>query len=363
MDTLTHALSGALIARATEPRGDSPLAARGWRRAMAGFVAAAFPDVDYFLSYVSPVTYLLGHRGLTHSVLLLPLWALVLAWLFARIDGGRLPWRAYFAVCALALGMHIAGDLITSFGTMIFAPLSDTRWALGTTFIIDPWFTGLIALALLASATIPRSRAPAVAGLVLLAAYVGMQALLKQQAVQWGEAHARAQGLGKARVSALPRPVSPFNWMVIVDEGSRYHHASVNLRRKQPLPPPGPGAGLIARLDAAYRPLTGAVWEVTPRFGEGPTEQQLAQEAWRQPGLAFFRWFAAYPALLRVEQGNPSTCVWFYDLRFYIPGREGLPFRFGLCQDGPHRSWQPFQLTEAGRLPLPNVTWPFRGPQ
>jgi inner membrane protein len=352
MDTLTHALSGALIARVTESQqGGNPVAARGWRRVMAGFVAAAFPDVDYFLSYVSPVAYLIGHRGVTHSVLLLPLWALLLSWVFARIGGGRLPWRAYYAVCALALGMHIAGDLITSFGTMIFAPLSNTRWALGTTFIIDPWFTGLIAIALLASAAAPRTRAPALIGLVLLVAYVGMQALLKQQAMQWGEAYARARGLGEARVSVLPRPVSPFNWMVIVDEGSRYHHASINLRRRQPLPAPGPDAGLIPRLDAAYRPLTDALWEVTPRFGEGTAEQGLAQEAWRQPALAFFRWFAAYPALLRIEQGNPSTCVWFYDLRFYIPGHESLPFRFGVCRDGPDRPWQLFQLTGAGPLP------------
>jgi inner membrane protein len=363
MDTLTHALSGALIARATEPRGGEPLAARGWRRAMVGFLAAAFPDVDFFLSYVSPVAYLLGHRGVTHSVLLLPLWALLLSWLFARSDGARPPWRAYYGVCALALGMHIAGDLITSFGTMIFAPFSDTRWALGTTFIIDPWFTGLVAIALLASAAWSRTRAPAVAGLALLAAYVGMQALLQQQAVEWGEAYARARGLGEARVNALPRPVSPFNWMVIVDEGDRYHHASVNLRRRAPLPPPGPGAGLIARLDAAYRPLTDAVWEVTPRFGGEPAEQRLGREAWRQPGLAFFRWFAAYPALLRVEQGSPSTCVWFYDLRFYTPGRESLPFRFGVCRDGPDHPWRPFQLTEAGPRALAEPAWPFRGPR
>ncbi|GIX28989.1 MAG: hypothetical protein KatS3mg123_2870 [Burkholderiales bacterium] len=347
MDTLTHALSGALIARATEPRRGEFVAAKGWRRGMAGFLAAAFPDVDFVLSYVSPVAYLLGHRGVTHSVLLLPLWALLLSWLFARLDSTGATWRAYYGVCALAIGIHIAGDLITSFGTMIFAPLSETRWALGTTFVIDPWFTALIAIALLAGAARPRTRTPAVAGLALLAAYVGLQALLKQQAMELGEAYARAHGLAQARVSALPRPVSPFNWMLIVDEGDRYRHASINLWRRDALPV-DPGAGLLRRLDAAHRPPASAQWQVTPRFGADPGTAALAQEAWRQPPLAFFRWFAAYPALLWIEQGNPSTCVWFYDLRFYLPGRERLPFRFGVCREGPDRPWRPFQLTEAG---------------
>ena len=75
MDTLTHALSGALLARATAP---DPARARitTAARMAAGAFAAAFPDTDFFLAYVSPVAYLTGHRGITHSIFLLPIWAL-----------------------------------------------------------------------------------------------------------------------------------------------------------------------------------------------------------------------------------------------------------------------------------------------
>ena len=52
--------------------------------------------------------------------------------------------------------------------------------------------------------------------------------------------------------------------------------------------------------------------------------------AWRQEPFRFFRWFAAYPVLYRVDAGNPSTCVWFQDLRFFTPGRGRWPFRFGI---------------------------------
>jgi len=44
----------------------------------------------------------------------------------------------------LSIGAHIAGDVITSYGTMLLAPLSDWRAAIGTTFIIDLWFSGII---------------------------------------------------------------------------------------------------------------------------------------------------------------------------------------------------------------------------
>ena len=54
-------------------------------------------------------------------------------------------------VCLLALGLHIAGDVITSFGTMIYAPFSNARVAWSTTFIIDLWFSGIIVAGLAAA--------------------------------------------------------------------------------------------------------------------------------------------------------------------------------------------------------------------
>ncbi len=57
----------------------------------AGTVAAIFPDLDFVLGWISELTYLRGHRGVTHSLILLPLWGLLIAWLLARFwqRGGR----------------------------------------------------------------------------------------------------------------------------------------------------------------------------------------------------------------------------------------------------------------------------------
>ncbi|MFN3565608.1 MAG: metal-dependent hydrolase [Burkholderiaceae bacterium] len=85
MDTLTHALSGALLARALTRSAPVRPDRTGERwfgvpvpvgHAFAvGFFAAAFPDADFALRLVSDLASLRGHRGVTHSIVLLPRWA------------------------------------------------------------------------------------------------------------------------------------------------------------------------------------------------------------------------------------------------------------------------------------------------
>jgi inner membrane protein len=252
------------------------------------------------------------------------------------------PWRAYFGVIALSLGIHIAGDWITSFGTMVFAPLSDARVGIGTTFIIDLWFTGIILAGLAVCVVWRASPVPAIAGLAALCGYIAFQGVLHQRAVEWGEAHARDSGLTQAEVTAQPRPVSPFNWMVIVRSGEEARYSFINLVRREPLQP-APDAGTIALFDAAYLPLAQARWVHATRFGSSVAERATAREAWSQPRFEFFRWFAEEPVLLRVDSGNPSTCAWFQDLRFFTPGRDTWPFRYGMCREE-GAPWQLFRL-------------------
>lgn len=350
MDTLTHALSGALIARATAPRTVKPDTLPLGRRVVVGFAAAAFPDLDVLASYLSPLSYLYHHRGVTHSVLMLPLWAVLIAFVSAALWRFKPGWRAYFGVAACGLATHIVGDLITSFGTIVFAPLSDARYALSATFIIDLWFTGIILAGLVACALWRRSRAPAVAAVAVLAGYVGFQVVMRGQAIDFGERYAAAQGLREATVTAVPRPVSAFNWTVIVAERERYHYAHVNLIRKEALPA-GPEAGFVRRLNAPYRPVADAIWLRAQRFGANEEEAQLGRAAYSHPDFRFFRWFAAYPVVLRMDEGNPERCVWFHDLRFVTPGRDNTPFRYGMCRSA-GADWKPFQLVGDEKRPV-----------
>lgn len=345
MDTLTHALSGALLARASA--GIEKPALPLPRRIGIGFLVAAFPDIDVVATWISPLAYLYHHRGITHSLLMLPLWTILLSLIFALVWRRGPGWKTYAPVVALSLFIHIAGDWITTFGTMIFAPLSDYRHGLGTTFIIDLWFTGIILAGLLLSLLWRRSRLPAVAGLAVLAAYVGFQFLQLQNAVDFGERAAREMGLAQAKVSALPRPVSPFNWMVIIETETGYRYSHINLIRKT-VQTASPDAGLIGKLDAVYRPLDQAVWETDLRYGKGG-QGAAVRAAFEHPEFEFFRWFSAYPVLHQVDISDAHLCVWFKDLRFLTPGRDAFPFIYGMCSEGAS-PMRPYQLSDGARL-------------
>ena len=348
MDTLTHALSGALLARATARDGDH-LSVR--RRVGVGFLAAAFPDSDFVIRlFNDPLTYFNLHRGVTHSLLMLPLWALLLAFLFALIWREHEHWRDYFAVTLMSIAMHIGGDVITAYGTKLLAPLSDWKASYPTTFIIDLWFTGIIAAALIASLIWRRSRIPAVSGLVVLAAYIGFQSLQLQQATHIGREYVAALGLKHATVRALPQPLSPFNWKIIVSDGDAYHIANVNLRRTQSPPTPAADAGFFTRLDAAYQPLGAMHWREVEKYSANPQWRPLAKTLWQTPQLASYRAFAEFPALDSVEQRKEGECVWYQDLRFVIRDFRS-PFKFGLCR-GKNHDWRLYRLTAAGAAPV-----------
>ena len=326
MDTLTHALSGALLARATASKDAPPNSLP--RRIAAGFFACAAPDLDFVAGFAGPEFFLLNHRGVTHSLLLLPAWAFVLAWILARLLREPRGWRALYSVCAMSVGLHIAGDLITSYGTMILAPLSDWRAGIGTTFIIDLWFSGIIVAGLIASIFFQRTRIPAIAAFASLVAYVGFQYVQRERALDFGTEYVKQKGLQGVTVSVHPKPVSPFNWTVFVSDDRVHRFAHVNLERKEPRRYQ-PGDGFVARVDSPYMPLEQAIWVTRTRYGE--VDEARHRQAWNSDALAFFRWFAALPALDAVTEGG--RCVWFVDLRFLTPGRDAMPFQVGVCSE------------------------------
>ncbi len=334
MDTLTHAFSGALLARATAPK-DAPAGSLK-RRIAAGFLACASPDLDIVIFLFGPLAYMENHRGVTHSLVLVPLWAMLYSWILAKILREPRGWRALFGITAMSLALHIAGDVITTYGTMILAPFSRWRAQIGTTFIIDLWFSGIIVAALAASALLRRSRWPAAAGCALLAGYVGFQYLQREKAAEFGERFALEQGLRGASVNVQPRPVSPFNWTVFVSDAEAHRFAQVNLVREAPRRY-REGDDFVARLDSVYEPLASAHWTTRSRYGAG-AEGALAREAWNSDAMEPFRWFAQLPAYDGASAG--PTCAWFIDLRFDSPGRGTRPFRYGACRDGAGAPWR-----------------------
>lgn len=351
MDTLTHALSGALLARVVAPHLPRASAPTLRRALLVGTLSAAFPDSDVVISLVSDqLTYLNLHRGVTHSLILLPLWALLLASLFTLLERERGHGRSYFILAMAGIAIHIAGDVITTYGTQLLAPFSSWKASLPFTFIIDPWFSAIIIAGLLVSWWRRSSTRPAQLALLVLAGYVGFQALLHGRAVALGEQYARQHGFSTAQVTALPQPLSPFNWKIIVSSGDHYETAYVNLHREA-APPLSAQSGLFARIDALYQPASAPGWHPRARFGEG-AEQQLVREVWNAPAMARVRRFIEFPALAQVNhREDEGICVWFDDLRFTLAELRS-PFRFGACRNDQRGDWRLFRLRGDNLTPL-----------
>ncbi len=331
-------MSGALAARATAGPG---LRTGLGERTLAGFLAAAFPDIDYALVLIAPLDFLNWHRGATHSLVFLPFWALILAAAIATFTGDWRRWRVFYGVCALGLAAHIAGDLVTIYGTRALYPLVHTRLGLGIVFDVDPYIAGIVALGF-AAALVGASR-PAIAGtLVALILYLGVQFGLYTRTMDLGHAWARARGIPAASVYAYPQPFGPVFWNIVVADGDSYFIAHVNHFSREPLEAPA-DAGLARRMLGAYRPPTAMEWTEFRRFGDSVPDAALTREVWQEEGMAAFRRFAVLPALYRVDREDERACVWFTDLRHLFAV---LPptFRYGMCRSNDGASWKPYRL-------------------
>jgi inner membrane protein len=218
MEPVTHLAAGLLTAQALRQRLANP---RGLTLLCA--VAATIPDIDILAGWLSAEFYLLYHRGLTHSIFALPLLALLLAWAARRL-GAQMPLRPAFIAACLALAGHLFLDVVTAFGTQLFAPFSDARVSLEGIYIIDPPFTlSLLALAYLGRATANRSPERktrlALAGLLWLLAYPALGIGLRANIQTRYQELLTGRGLAFERVSVTPDALAPYYWKIVVDLG------------------------------------------------------------------------------------------------------------------------------------------------
>ena len=150
MDPFTHGLLGAALSQATlREKRLAPIAA------LCGAVGGMAPDVDVLIASDSdPLLFLEYHRQFTHSLLFVPVGALLCALLFHFVVGRcwKLDFKHTYLFAFLGYAAHPLLDACTSYGTMLLWPFSDARIDWSTIAIIDPLFTvPLLAAAVLAA--------------------------------------------------------------------------------------------------------------------------------------------------------------------------------------------------------------------
>ncbi len=302
MDPLTHTAVGLFLSRA----GLNRLTPRA---APILMLAANAPDIDIVTAAGGSLNYLHYHRHLTHSLIAMPLMA-ILPVVLVRFAGRKpVRWLGAFAAALIAVASHLLLDLTNAYGIRLFLPFSAEWLRLDLTGIVDLWIWAVFFLAIagpflsrlvgseIASKKIRsphHGRGFAVAALVFVMLYECGRGALHARAAATLEAR-EYQGAIPSRVAALPDEVNPFRWRGLVETGDFYAVADVDL-------------------NAEFDPLRAAVFHK-------PEPNPAIEVARRTETFREFLRFSQFP-LWRVSPPDApenATLVEAFDMRFGSP--------------------------------------------
>ena len=325
MDTITHALTGAVIAKAID---DQKIGNWG---TIAGAAMGLFPDSDFLLGLINRQFYIEYHRDFTHSLFLIPFYALFFSWVLMKISG-RSHFLSFYKICLPVLLSHVVLDLLTSYGTMVLSPFFGDRFAWDLVFIIDLTFSGIVALSILVSLLLKRKARWVCRGSVAaLALYVFFCWVQHEGAIKVAQRFAEGLDEEVIQVAALPQPLSPFRWANYVETNQRVYQGFVDLSRNEP-PAVNRWRGLLSeipffqrmkRFDRLYQPPE----RIEYRLWEKKVNSPWVEKALATEGVRFYYWFARFPVIRSVNSKDGIHRVEFADVRFLLPGVR-MPFAY-----------------------------------
>jgi len=276
MDPLTHTATGLFLSRIGLKRW-TPLATP------ILLLAANAPDIDIVTASGGSLSYLHYHRHLTHSLVAMPVLALLPVVLVRLAARKPVAWAGAFFAALIAVASHLLLDWTNAYGIRLLLPFSAEWLRLYLNNIYDLCIWGVFLLCLagpfvgrLVGSEIASGGAPgqhhgrgfAWLALLFVLLYDCGRGVLHARAVAALQSRIYAGAL-PARVAALPGPANPLLWKGVADTGDFYAVESVDLRadfdptRALILYKPPPDAAI----DAARRT---PVFQEVERFSQFP---------------------------------------------------------------------------------------------
>lgn len=299
MDSITQAALGATVAGAIAGKRCNA------KVLLVGAALGTLPDLDVLLDYGDAVSNTIKHRGFSHSLLLLPPFALLIAWFYTRLRPDSFwSFARVSALTTSVLVTHTLLDAMTTYGTQLLWPIKG-YFEVSNIFIIDPIYTLPLLLAI-GVALFSKTRAgrwcQAVVALSTLYLVWGYAA--QQTITQRVEQNLRAQNLPATDVLVMPSPFNTVLWRVVVLDEGQYWEGLASLLDKND------------RIDFISRPL-----------GEWP----LDEEPQTLTGLKAFS-----HDYLNYRQDGDSLIV--TDLRLGMA--DNLAFQFVFAEKDKMGNWQ-----------------------
>jgi inner membrane protein len=301
LDTLTHGLIGILGSKTGFSQRNGKVAA------IAFLIGAIFPDIDLIVSFFGPEFSLRYHRGITHSIIAAPFFAMFIAAVIYRVASFK-NFVLLSVIVALGIYSHILFDLITSYGTVIFDPISMKRYSWNLVFILDPFITIPVILGLiLCWKRSDRALMISVSIFTFLVVYLSLNLCVRLLYEEKLEGFATASSIAVKRSTVYPRPLAPFFWMGVIETEDAFYRLDYSILRKAPV-----------RLDEIAK----------------IKRNIFIDRANYLTVTNLFKWFADYP-IADYTEVNGEHIVGYYDLRFnIIPNRNPFNLKIVFSSQG-----------------------------
>jgi len=221
MDPVTQGVVGSLWALPAARREQVRQAA------VVGWIGGMAPDLDVLIRSSSDTLLAIEyHRHFTHSLLFIPFGGLAVAMVLWIAVRKRMSFAVLYLFATLGYASHALLDACTSYGTYLFWPLSETRFAWNFVSVIDPLFS--LPLLLLLAVHLWRRRPWALAtawawGVIYLGLAAAQNARAEGALLAW----ARDKDITIERLVAKPAFANIILWRGLVDDGERFHLVAI----------------------------------------------------------------------------------------------------------------------------------------
>ncbi|MDC5854111.1 metal-dependent hydrolase [Vibrio europaeus] len=217
MDSVTQAALGATVAGAIAGKKCNA------KVLLVGAALGTLPDLDVVLDYGDAVQNTIKHRGFSHSLLVLPPFALFISWLYClwRPDTFWTLTRTFILTVSV-LVTHALLDAMTTYGTQLIWPF-EGYYSLRNIFIIDPLYTVPLLVAIGASLFANKWGGRLCQAVVLISTlYLGWGYASQQWVASRIEQNLLAQNLPNQQVLITPTPFNTLLWRVVIMDDGKY---------------------------------------------------------------------------------------------------------------------------------------------
>lgn len=207
-----------------------------WKSALWGAIGGTLPDLDAFIDHGNAILNMTRHRAESHSLLVLTLLAPVMAWLVSRVHREPALFKRWWLALWLVLITHPLLDSMTVYGTQLLQPLSDHPFVVGSVFIIDPVYTLLLLVGVIATLSLKSARGLAwnAAGLVLSTLYLAWSFGAQQYVTQMARESLEQQGIETVGLLVTPAPFNTVLWRLVAMTPTHYREGYYSLLDDDP---------------------------------------------------------------------------------------------------------------------------------